>query len=64
MLIINGLVVKGPIDLSGWHKEIIFTVFPNDPREMPQDFESIREAEEYGDEMFGRGNYQIQSPNY
>lgn len=34
------------------------TVFPNDPDEMPQDFE----AKEYGVEMFGEGNYTIESP--
>lgn len=30
------------------------TVFPYDPDEMPQDFESYAEAKEYGDEMFGK----------
>ena len=29
---------------------------------MPQDFESYVEAKEYGDEMFGEGNYTIESP--
>ena len=37
------------------------TVFPNDPDEMPQDFPSY-EAKEYGNEMFGEGNYTIESP--
>ena len=37
-----------------------YTVFPNDPHEMPQDFGMRAEAEEYGDEMFGRGNYVIE----
>ena len=30
--------------------------------EMPQDFESYVEAKEYGDEMFGEGDYTIESP--
>ena len=38
------------------------TVFPHDPDEMPQDFPSWEEAEIYGDEHFGRGNYMIESP--
>lgn len=38
------------------------TVFPYDPDEMPQDFESYAEAKEYGDKMFGKGNYILESP--
>ncbi len=38
------------------------TVFPHDPDEMPQDFQSYNEAMEYGYEMFGKGNYTIESP--
>lgn len=38
------------------------TVFPNDTSEMPQDFPSYQAAKEYGDEMFGEGNYTIESP--
>ena len=38
------------------------TVFPKDPEEMPQDFNSREEAKEYGDEKFGEGNYTIESP--
>lgn len=38
------------------------TVFPNDPSEMPQDFPSYETAKEYGNEMFGEGNYTIESP--
>ena len=38
------------------------TVFPNDPDEMPQDFESYAEAKEYGDKVFGKGNYILESP--
>ena len=41
---------------------IIYTVFPNDPAELPHDFDTYREAKEYGDEEYGPGNYQIQSP--
>lgn len=44
------------------HKEeIIYTVFPNDPNELPQDFATEQEAEEYGNEQFGSGNYTIES---
>lgn len=42
--------------------EYFVTVFPNDPEEMPQDFPTFEEAQEYGDEMFGAGNYRIESP--
>ena len=38
------------------------TVFPNDPDEMPQDFSSYEEAEEYGENKFGKGAYTIESP--
>lgn len=38
------------------------TVFPNDNDELPQDFESYAEANEYGVEMFGEGNYTVESP--
>ena len=44
------------------YEEWFCTVFPNDPNEMPQDFPSYKEAREYGDEMFGEGNYVIESP--
>lgn len=40
---------------------MIYTVFPNDPNEMPQDFETKREAIEYGDEWLGKGNYTIEA---
>ena len=42
--------------------ECFCTVFPNDSDEMAQDFPSFSEAKEYGDEMFGAGNYTIESP--
>ena len=45
-------------DESAW----FCTVFPNDPNELPQDFNTIEEAKEYGDEHFGEGNYVIESP--
>lgn len=38
------------------------TVFPNDPNEMPQDFPTYQAAKEYGDDMFGEGNYTIETP--
>ena len=41
-----------------------FTVFPigDFKDEMPQDFPTQKEAEEYGDEQFGKGNYVIETP--
>ena len=44
------------------NERMVCTVFPNDLDEMPQDFESYVEAKEYGDEMFGVGEYTIESP--
>ena len=43
-------------------KEWFYTVFPSELNEMPQDFESYAEANEYGAEMFGQGNYTVESP--
>lgn len=43
-------------------EEWFCTVFPNDPDEMPQDFYTYKEAEEYGDSKFGKGAYTIESP--
>lgn len=43
-------------------EEWFCTVFPNNPDEMPQDFSSYEEAMDYGNEMFGEGNYTIESP--
>lgn len=44
------------------NEEWFCTVFPDDSDEMPQDFPSYEEAMEYGDEIFGKGNYTIESP--
>ena len=38
------------------------TVFPNDPNEMPQDFNNYEAAKEYGNKRFGKENYKIESP--
>lgn len=43
-------------------KEWFCTVFPDDPDEMPQDFPTWKDAEEYGNERFGQGNYVIETP--
>ena len=40
---------------------MIFTVFPKDVNEMPQDFSSSKEAKEYGEEYFGKNGYVIES---
>lgn len=48
----NPLVIKDT--------ETAYTVFPDDPDEMPQEFESYCDAEEYGNERFGKGNYIIE----
>ena len=37
-----------------------WTCFPNAPDEMPQDFPTWREADEYGRELFGSGNYIVE----
>ena len=41
---------------------LFYTVFPNSKDEMPQDFDSYDEAREYGEAMFGSGNYTIECP--
>lgn len=43
-------------------EERFCTIFPHDPDEMPQDFPTYKEAIEYGNEIFGEGNYEIESP--
>ena len=43
-----------------YFEQVIWTLFPNDESEMPQDFYSWYEAKQYGDEMFGEGNYTIE----
>lgn len=42
-------------------RRMIYTVFPKQEGEMPQDFPTYLDAQEYGDEEFGRGNYTIES---
>lgn len=48
-----------------WYPErggrMIYTVFPKDEGEMPQDFQTYSDAKEYGDGEFGKGNYTIES---
>lgn len=39
---------------------MIYTVFPKQEGETPQDFPTYSDAQEYGDEEFGRGNYTIE----
>ena len=39
---------------------MIYTVFPNDPDRLPQDFPTYEEAKEYGDECEPDG-YKIES---
>ena len=41
---------------------MIYTVFPMNGIDMPQDFESYEEAKRYGEEEFGPGEYEIESP--
>ena len=40
------------------------TVFPKEENSdsLPQDFNSYEEAKAYGDEVYGEGNYIIESP--
>lgn len=40
-------------------REWFCTVFPNDTSYSPKDCYTMREAEQYGNEMFGKGNYEI-----
>ena len=40
----------------------IYTVFPYEHGELPQDFYDYGEAKEYGDGRFGPGNYEIECP--
>lgn len=40
---------------------MIYTVFPKEEGEMPQDFPTYSDAQEHGDEEFGRGNNTIES---
>ena len=40
---------------------MIYTVFPNEDGEMPQDFATYSEARDFADEEYGEGNYTIES---
>lgn len=40
---------------------MIYTVFPKDKGELPQDFPTQEEAVEYGTECFGESGYVIES---
>lgn len=50
--------------LDGIWEDGFFTVFPINEceNELPQDFATKKEAEEYGKENFGEGNYIVESP--
>lgn len=53
------ITVEGKGLIVNPNAETIFTVFPNNENEMPQDFETYEKAEEYANTEFGVGNYQI-----
>lgn len=40
---------------------MIYTVFPNDQDQMPQDFATFEEARLYGEEFFKTCGYRIES---
>ena len=40
---------------------MIYTVFPKDPAELPQDFPTWAAADDYGKGEYGPGEYEIQS---
>lgn len=40
--------------------EKIYTVSPIDQDELSADFSTYQEAQEYGDQIFGQGNYKIE----
>lgn len=50
--------------LDGVFEDGFYTVFPiyKYANELPQDFASEEEAEEYGKENFGEGNYIVETP--
>lgn len=50
--------------LDGIFENGFYTVFPigEYENELPQDFATEKEAEEYGKENFGEGNYIVESP--
>ena len=41
---------------------MIYTVFPKQEGEMPQDFPTCSDAQEYGDEEFGRATIRLNQP--
>ena len=40
---------------------MIYTVFPKNNEDLPQDFPTLKQAREYGDEFFGPENYEVES---
>jgi hypothetical protein len=42
-------------------QDMIYTVFPKDKGELPQDFPTYEEAVAYGTECFGKDGYVIES---
>ncbi len=49
--------------LDGVWEDGFYTVFPiNTKNELPQDFPTQKEAEEFGNKEFGEGNYIIETP--
>lgn len=50
--------------LDGIFENGFYTVFPigEYENELPQDFASKKEADEYGKENFGEGNYIVETP--
>ena len=50
--------------LNGIWEDGFVTVFPigEYKNELPQDFSTKKEAEKYGNEQFGEGNYVIETP--
>ncbi|MCI9448577.1 MAG: hypothetical protein HFH36_14680 [Lachnospiraceae bacterium] len=50
--------------LDGIFENGFYTVFPiaECENELPQDFASEKEADEYGKENFGEGNYIVETP--
>lgn len=41
--------------------KLIYTVFPKDEEEMPQDFDTYSEAFDFAEEEYGAGNYIIEA---
>lgn len=50
--------------LDGVFEDGFYTVFPINEyaNELPQDFATKEEAEEYGNEEYGEGNYIVETP--